>query len=438
MNQKLPILTKLVMWRDYITYVALLQKEESLQLGIEIFLFLLSIYLLKQELFPTHGSGAGEQTISIVIVLVIIKFLWEMYNTKKQVNSYFNIQHSILRNTSNTADMLPSPKERKLDFSIVTLPHMKAEKVFVSESINRYIQTTPLAITLSDKKKVKIFNYLQKHKDVLLQYLNYYFFSSLKHNREFTNNQKLCMSSDITLHTRHVECHTGGYYDSFLTNQISGTTLVLKDEKHTTMSTEEIFPSLTDEENNTYLTDITSSPMNHHIGCSTIGFTKDHMLILWVQGESNQFSGGLLNPTGSGSANAADGIGVDFQHAIISAMERELREESISQSHSKAVYETKILGFFRWVSRGGKPEFVGITKLPEMSSSYQPNTKEVHVKKTADHLFSLPTIDSLPKTLDKIRASGQLSVPLFMCLRELEYMYAHHKEELSDFLFGNS
>ncbi len=102
------------------------------------------------------------------------------------------------------------------------------------------------------------------------------------------------MSADVTLHTHAIECHIGGYYDSFLTNQIVGTTLIIQDEKNTTINTEHIFPSNKEGDQN-YLSDISSSPMNNHIGCSTLGFTKDRKLLIWMQGSTNQFNSGLIN-----------------------------------------------------------------------------------------------------------------------------------------------
>ncbi len=430
----LSLTTRLQMWIDYLKYVIILQKGESINLGVELFFFILSVYLFIQDVFTNPGGHA----ISIIFLFVIIQFLRDINGTKNEVNSYFNIQHSILRDPSNIADLKPSPKERKEEFESIFVDSKKVEKVFVSNKINRYIQTTPLTINLTNKKKKKIREYLEKHKDVLLQYLNYYFFSSLKKHREFVNNEKFCMSSDINLNSKSVECHTGGYFDSFLTNQISGTTLIIKDAKHTTISTEEIFPSGIDEENNAYLTDISSSSMNHHVGCSTLGFTKDNNFVIWIQSNTNQFSSGLLIPTGSGSANASDVMDNNFQKTIIYTMERELKEESSINKSPSGQYKTMILGFYRWVSRGGKPEFVGITKLPENANYYQPNTKEVMVKKTKNNLFHLQTIDKIPDFLADIRKRGKLSVPLFMCLRELEYMYAYHKIELEKFLFNET
>lgn len=412
--------------------------NESIHLSVELFLFCVSIYFLIQTLFPTPGSNTTSNQISIVLVLVILQFLWEVKGIRDNINNYFNIHHSILRNPSTSMHLVPSAKEKRMGFTNLTVQVKKGENIFTSDKINRYIQTTPLTIILSNKKKEKIRDYVEKYREILLQYLNYYFFSSIKNHQLFINENKFCMSNDISTNSHNVICHTGGYYDSFLTNQISGTTLLLMDKKHTTINTEALFPSIKDDENNICLTDIASSPMNNHVGASTIGFTKDNMFLIWIQGETNQFNNGLLIPTGSGSVNASDMSDNSFQKTIIRAMERELQEETLVDRHPQHPYKTMLLGFYRWVSRGGKPEFVGITKLPEDSHHYRPNEEEVQTTKKRTYAFSLPDINDLPKTIDEIKKTGSLSVPLSLCLMQLTYMYSHHKEELNDFLFGNS
>lgn len=437
--QTLPLWIKARMWWDYLKYVVFLQQGESLKLGAEVLIFLLSIYLLNFELFLKKSENHGEEAISLVVILIIFKFFWEIYETRLQVKSYFNIHHSILRNPAGIGDLHPGEREKNLGFIAVEIKEPKPDLVFVSQKLNLYLQTTPLKISMSDSKNKHIKSYLQRHRDVLLQYLNYYFFSSLKHNRQFTNDEKFCLSKDIALNTAHVSCHKAGYFDSFLTNQTTGTTLVIQDNKHTTISTEHIFPADTDPEGHRILSDVNSSSMNNHIGCSTLGISLDHKIIVWEQGKTTQFSRGLLTPTGSGSANASDIEGQDFQKTLVTAMERELREESNPDKSLIGVQnKTKILGFYRWVSRGGKPEFIGLTKLPGNADMYKPGIGEVRSEKSAiHHHFEIKTIDQIPTAISQIRRTGTLSIPLFMCLYQLEEMYKTQKEELETFIFNS-
>lgn len=428
------------MWIDYLKYLVFLQQGETSRVLMGFLIFVLSVYLLEHELVSKFKDNHGEQTISLIIILIIIKFIWETYVTQSELRSYFHIQRSILRNNLTKPFVSPGPAEKESGFEAIEIPGNKADLIFVSEKINEYIRQTPLTITLSSHKKDLIKKYIQKHREILLQYFNHYFFNSLYANRQFTNDNKLCLSKDISLNSKHITCHTGGYYDSFVTNQVSGTTLVIKDKVHTTITTEHIFPSKEDDSGNHYLDDIATSQMNDHLGCSTIGFTNDNYIILWIQPSTAQFSKDMLVPTGSGSTDFSDLIHHNFQQTIIKTMERELSEEAVlkpeinSPKIEKAVSsKTLLLGFYRWVTRGGKPEFTGITKLPGNADQYKPNPQGI----TGRHSplkYKVEKIEDLPQALNKIRSHNHISTPLYMCLYQLEQMYKNNKQELSGFL----
>lgn len=437
MTRKLSFSTKLKMWRDYLQYLVFLQQGETLRILLEILIFAASVYLLHHDLISKYLEGHGEQTISIIAILIIIKFIWEAYTTKNDINSYFHIQRSILRNNLTKPFVQPGKKEQEVGFEAIEIPGNKADLIFASEKLSRFITTTPLTINISDAKKQNINKYIQRHREILLQYLNHYFFTSLHNNRPFTNDKKLCLSKDITLSSTHVTCHPGGYYDSFVTNQVAGTTLFIKDKVHTTITTEHIFPSEEDEDGKHYLYNIASSQMNDHIGCSTIGFTSDHYLILWVQGSHTQFNSNLLIPTGSGSCNFSDLTSHNLQKTVIKAMERELDEETITNPEvNKDLNRTKLLGFYRWVTRGGKPEFTGITRLPGTSQQYKPNPKEARTDKQSELKIEVKSIDDLPSAIKEIRQREKVSTPLYMCLYQLEKMYQTHKQELENFMYN--
>jgi hypothetical protein len=99
------------------------------------------------------------------------------------------------------------------------------------------------------------------------------------------------------------------------------------------------------------------------IGISTVAFTADKALVLTTQTESNVASGGLLAPSGSGSLDLRDlGPREDILQDIVRrGMERELCEETGLRRNEIA--GTMVTGFARWMDRGAKPEFFGITEL---------------------------------------------------------------------------
>lgn len=442
--RKLPLTIKLRMWLDYLKYLIFLQQGETIRVLMGFLIFILSVYLLEHELVSKLKDPHGEQTLNLIIILIIIKFIWESYVTQSELRSYFHIQRSILRNNLTKPYVSPNPKEKENGFQAVEIPGNKADLIFVSEKVNEYIRQTPLPITLSTHKQQEMRKYIHKHREILLQYFNHYFFNSLHSNRQFTNERKLCLSKDINLNSKQAVCHVGGYYDSFVTNQVSGTTLLIKDKVHTTITTEHIFPSVQDGDGNHFLSDISSSQMNDHLGCSTIGFTKDNFIILWTQGTNNMFSKDLLAPTGSGSTNYSDLSHHNLQKTVIKTMERELSEETIYHSdlskeassnlNQANLNKTLILGFYRWVTRGGKPEFTGITKLAGNADEYKPRLEEMRSR--APLKLKISSIDDLPRVIGQIKSRPNLSTPLYMCLYQLEQVYKSHKEELKEFLFN--
>lgn len=431
MSRKLPLSIRAQMWIDYFKYLIFLQQGETARVLMGALIFILSVYLIEHEIASKFENSHGEQTVSLIVILIVIKFIWEIYVTQSELKSYFHIQRSILRNNLTKPFVKIAEKEVESGFIPVEIPGNKSDLIFVSEKVNEYLRQTPLSITMSSLKAMHIKKYIQKHREILLQYLNHYFFTSLSANRQFTNDKKLCLSKDISLNSKHVICHTGGYYDSFVTNQVSGTTLLIRDRVHTTITTEHIFPSKEDESGNHYLSDIASSQMNDHLGCSTIGFTKDNYIILWVQSSTAQFSKDMLIPTGSGSANYSDLTHHNLQRTLIKVMERELIEESLpDKSIDNSQNKTLLLGFYRWVTRGGKPEFTGITKLPGNSNQYGPS-------RSSSLKFKLESIEDLPKVIAQIRQKSHLSTPLYMCLYQLEQMHKNHKDVLEQFLSLN-
>jgi hypothetical protein len=106
------------------------------------------------------------------------------------------------------------------------------------------------------------------------------------------------------------------------------------------------------------------------IGIGTIAITADSSLIVTRQTARNIASPQLLAPSGSGSLDPRDlgpaSTGRPRQEEVLQeivrrGMERELREETGIRQHE--ISHTKVVGFARWLERGARPEFFGVTEL---------------------------------------------------------------------------
>jgi 8-oxo-dGTP pyrophosphatase MutT (NUDIX family) len=100
------------------------------------------------------------------------------------------------------------------------------------------------------------------------------------------------------------------------------------------------------------------------VGVSTLAITADDAVVLVSQSRRNVGSPLLLAPSGSGSLHPKD-LNPDrtetLQDLVRRGMERELREET--GIRPEEILRTTVIGFARWLERGAKPEFFGMTEL---------------------------------------------------------------------------
>lgn len=118
-------------------------------------------------------------------------------------------------------------------------------------------------------------------------------------------------------------------------------------------------------ESSGHIRSLESNDMSNEIGVSTLAFTSDGDLLLIKQGPQNHRNSGNLVPSGSGSLDWKDVIRAGPSPTLIDVVlhgsERELREECGVPDH--VAVQSHILGFFRDSIRGGKPEFLSISKI---------------------------------------------------------------------------
>lgn len=104
------------------------------------------------------------------------------------------------------------------------------------------------------------------------------------------------------------------------------------------------------------------SVMSDHIGISTLAVTTDGYVIILHQNDKALTSTDRLTPSGSGSVDFSDlRPDSDFRETLKAAAERELREET--NLPAGRIGHTEVIGFYRDLGRGGKPEFCCLTRL---------------------------------------------------------------------------
>jgi hypothetical protein len=173
---------------------------------------------------------------------------------------------------------------------------------------------------------------------------------------------------------------------------------------------------------------LVDSQLANQIGVSTIAITADGRAILVTQSIDAFSSPGLWAPSGSGSVDLVDlksrRKDPRFTAFIATAMQRELYEES--HLKYKEIEWTMVLGYFRWLNKGAKPEYVGVTKLrPTSDELWGRYPRVVETPFVTNLLFDCAVnFDRLgqdPGNLTFLPEAyrSNVSMPLYMCFRAL-------------------
>ncbi|MDN3019211.1 hypothetical protein PH210_23860 [Paenibacillus sp. BSR1-1] len=436
---------KFRMYVDYFRYLASIQKKETFMLLVDLVTFILSTFaFISQWIHQFEGPGFGFSII-MLFLLSLVKLGYDTYKMGSDIIKYKHSDQYEIKAKDKIIiydeflplnDLIPSQMEERIHYEKVEIVHQN-DFVFYSPKVDRHLRTTNLRLSENKLKGKKIKKIISDDKEVLIPFLNYQFAHSMADKKYFYNEQKLCLSEDLDITQIDACCHKGSYFDSFLTNHVSTKQLYSKSNNRVIYDGTNYFPvAYAKDVNELRLLEINFSDMNNEIGVSTLGFTADNYLVIWKQNAHAQSSNNLFVPTGSGSCDWKDIIDQDFTKTITNGMGRELWEESgktsLGKSH-RTIGKTKLLGFFRWVKRGGKPEFVGLTKLDVKASQLDPEIEEVR-KSRSRHMWRIEDLTELKKVIKEIQAHKETSIPLFMCLKSLEVYMEENPEELRELL----
>jgi hypothetical protein len=173
------------------------------------------------------------------------------------------------------------------------------------------------------------------------------------------------------------------------------------------------------------LIDLSESVLSNHIGVTTLLVTGDDQIVLQEQGDQ-MVEARKISVGASGSAVLADCVGADgrlrtLQETIRSAMEREVSEE-VSAAVGPHKSRTWITGHARYLSRGGKPEFYGITRSVSRLEDLHPAKQERgYVHRVYGRGFE-PGAQGLAAAIERLLRDGDfgsksLSLSMVVCLR---------------------
>ena len=260
--------------------------------------------------------------------------------------------------------------------------------------------------------------------------------------RDFFNEKKACLGTDLLVGVKDVDLFQGSYFHSFLTNETATKSIESVGANPVRQfGGPDIYPIDEGSGGKLVLKSIANSRMGNHIGISTLIHTSDGQLVMWRQSGSSQQNRGRLVPAGSGSCDWKDWTACSQKSTgllglIAYAMQREFVEESTDRGDklNESDLETKVLGFFRWMSRGGKPEFVGISKLAYPASFLKANATEVNDPDHVQTAFPARTIEQLRASIQELMDRTNISIPLWVCLQCLVEAIEEDENHIVQFL----
>jgi len=332
----------------------------------------------------------------------------------------------------------PSDRQSRLGFEQKTFGK---ETVLWSPAINETLRSKDWTCITSEVHAELVKHTINSNRELCIRLLTRKWQES-SGRQLFNNENKWSLASELDPSRPTVMVHENGYFDSYCTNEAC--TKIMRSTTGDVRSGLSMFPIHYTSDGIAHLDDLEVAPVNNHVGVSTLAISADrylkvHMqLIGWV-------NTGKIVATGSGSGDIGDLDVGSLRRTVICGMERELREEGLLRKGTSEA-NTEILGFFRWLSRGGKPEFIGITRLSMHGHDMQPDEHEVGSVVTEDgrrmqSLFFVENVDAVPKAVAEIRklakvGKWELSLPLQVILSRLEQLSISDPTTLSRLLYG--
>lgn len=335
----------------------------------------------------------------------------------------------------------PSPDEDMDGFEVKHHDAIPNSVVLYSAQFNAYLLDHDFPVVNSKAGWATVLNHLRTYREPLGKILRFKCGESKK--KDLFNESKIGVSSPVHSKIGGVRIFRGDYFSSLLTNEV-GLSRFSSDVPHH----EVIYPLEGEGAESMYIAQtrrllpLGSYPFGNHMGANTLAVTRDGFLQLWRQSGRSQFSSGRIAPTGSGSCDWSD---VTFPATIkeiaVSAMHRELCEESAKYMGKKAreiAKATMVIGYYRDICRGGKPGFLGLTRLNVERSFLRPDGKEVTGTSVHMLLYPAETMDSLLASVNKLLESNfdHLSVPLWLNLLALREFIENRPDDVHRFLYA--
>ena len=308
------------------------------------------------DCYKNPESLFGSDSV-LIIIFLLFTLVWQVISTCFDLYQYLSIPEIWI--SSSDVPVKYRLDDVLLDNRYIVPDDVPQEINVIYDPKTNEALTSGTAIGLrpSYSHGKDVWRYLNLNKGVLLLFLKAKW-NTLKAG-EFYNEAKLCQASEIKMGQNGeftVNVCKGSYYNSFLTNDIYG--LVVRHDDGV------INPPLNFE--NYGIQTFDKSIFSNHIGVSTIVISSDNKVLLQRHNNRTAVSANKYAGSGSGSVDYEDWDknDNDLRQILIRAAHRELCEEAgFKELFKKVKVETSVIGMYRNLERGGKPDYCLVTRI---------------------------------------------------------------------------
>ncbi len=388
---------------------------------INPYILIVNLLIFAYSLCNLRTIFDGE-SLWVIILLLFVNVVWQFvstiydcYNYAKRTEYYHTGDSKI------TTDIVLDDNVRR-EYKVLSV--QGTSLILYSDRINAILRgSDPIQLHISKRKKVKVEKYIKTYRDILLPFLNCKWHEVVNNNGLFYNENKLCMASEIERNedVYAVMVNKGSYYDSFLTNNIYNLRMSHQNGF-------DIEPPYNAKNYAIHTFDV--SLLNNHIGVSTLAVSKDGFTVMLRHNNRSAMFTDKLLPSGSGSMDYSDMKGQsDLRGCVTCAAERELSEETSIKE--EMIVSSEVLGFYRDLNRGGKPEFCCLTRLNcnkyELQETIRPDRLEQQDDFQLVKMFECGKLHY--KTMEELNSAIDAECSLSLSMN-LEMLYKHCESEL--------
>lgn len=333
-------------------------------------------------------------------------FIWITSSpTEEEQDPYFE---------TKIGTLVPTRAQSERGYRIEQIPRLGVEgSFFRSAPVDRLLRDgRDITIEIIENGVKPVDDYIRSHSRIMDLILRMKYQTA--RGKIFHDDSKVGLATD-DFDTGSVKIYRTSYFRSVLTNDLTSKRILPRLSRPDSIYT----GGRVYQGSPPTVPDLLDSQLSNHIGISTLVFTRDRKIVIWRQTDRAIRSAGLLVPTGSGSSDWGDVKHARFRFGefLRQSSERELREESsMKEALKERRLETRITGYARVLSRGGKPDFYAVTKVAADSDELTPDGIEVNSPRW---LVSYParTLRETHKSLAQIMDSHPLSGALWLCAK---------------------